>query len=141
MKRISEEIKKHLPSDHSQNRFGATFGKPQFPDLPLNIMEASLEQFVGKDSWSFFRILKLESSFLDLPVESWDKDEGFKAAETVVKNIKVVNDSAEHGIKLCSDFLLKAKKTETFQNIENNRNENPYQRNNKKEYKKWFVKI
>ena len=99
-KRIAEEIKKHVPSDNSENRFGAAFGKPQFPDLPLNIMEASLEQFVGKDSWSFFRILKLESSFLDLPVESWDKDEGFKAAKTVVKNLKVVNDSAERGVKL-----------------------------------------
>ena len=49
-KRIAEEIKKYVPSDHFQNRFRAAFGKPQFPDLPLNIMEVSLEQFVGKDS-------------------------------------------------------------------------------------------
>ena len=81
--------------------------------------------------------MKLESSFIDLPVESWNKDEGFKAAETVVKNLKVVNDAAERGIKLCIAFLLKAKKNETFQNIvqvvENNRNETPYNRNKKKE--------
>ena len=69
---MAEEIKQHVPSDHSQNRFGAAFGKPQFPDLPLNIMEVSLEQFVGKDSWSFFRILKLDRSFLDMPIEFWD---------------------------------------------------------------------
>ena len=85
-KRTAEEIKKHLPSHHSQNRFGASSGKPQYPNLSPNIMEASLEHFVGKDSWSFFRIIKLDSSFLDLPVESWDKGDSFKAAKTVKKS-------------------------------------------------------
>ena len=142
---LVKELKNYLPGERCEGRFGTAFGKPQFPALPSDIAEASLKSFAGKDSWCFFRILKLDSSFLSLPVESWNEDVSFNAAKIVVDNLKVVNDSAERGVKLCSDFLTKAKTNPKFQNVlqvvENNRNEIPNQRLKKEQSKNWFVKI
>lgn len=60
-------------------------------------------------------------------------------------NMAVVNDSAERGVKLCHDFLDSAKDEARLQNIlqvvENNRASNPNQRSNKKEEKRWFIKL
>ena len=53
-------------------------------------------------------------------------------SKNVISNLCVVNDSAECGVKLCSDFVRTAKKEIKFQNImqvvESNRNMLPNQR-------------
>ena len=42
--------------------------------------------------------------WLSLPVSYWKNHEGFKEVESFVRNILVVNDTAERGIKLISDY-------------------------------------
>ena len=53
-----------------------------------------------------------------------------------MKSLPVINDSAERGVKLTSDFLHSARKEENLHNvlnvIEKNQKENPDQRNIKK---------
>ena len=53
-----------------------------------------------------------------------------------MKSLPVINDSAERGVKLTSDFLHSASKEENLQNvlyvIEKNRKEKPDQHNKEK---------
>ena len=76
-----------------------------------------MPSFAGKDSWGFFRILRLDTAFLDKSVESWKDDDTYVRAKEVVDNLAVVNDSAERGVKLCHEFLTTAKKNDNLQNI------------------------
>ena len=85
----------------------------------------------------------MDPSFLESPVSSWHLSDPYLEALKVVNNMCVVNDAAERGVKLCSDFLSSARKEGNLQNIlqvvENNRNRVPNQRNRKKESKHWFL--
>ena len=46
----------------------------------------------------------LSSDWLAKPVSQWSGDPAFVVAEQFVRTVKVVNDSAERGVKLISDF-------------------------------------
>ena len=90
----------------------------------------------------FFQIGKMSTTFLSKPVSTWNSDPEYTLAVETVKNIRVVNDSAERGVKLTSDFIKSAKTESTFQKIlqvvENSRNYLPGQRKGKKQSKSWF---
>ena len=125
-------------------RHGTGFGKPSFPDIPPET-ELELINFVGNDSWIFFDCLKIDPTFLDKPVQSWEEDECYMATKLVVDNLRVVNDSAERGVKLASDFLQSTKKEQKLQNIlqvvENSRSARPNQRKKGKSTKAWFLHL
>ena len=130
--------------DTCSSRIGSGYGKPQFPALPSQV-ENDLSIFVGTDSWMFFKILKLDESFLTLPVKDWESNSAYKEAEEVVSNLSVVNDAAERGVKLCHDFLHSSKKEGNLQNIlqvvENCRSRLPNQRKRQLKSKNWFLSL
>ena len=68
-----------LPSQHApMTRFGNGWGKPR---LPVSIDSSTrLSQLVGVDSWFMIYRLQLDSSFLDLPVNEWDKTSAYIAS-------------------------------------------------------------
>ena len=138
---IVQEMLKHPVSRKLKQRHGTEFGKPVFPLLPD--AECSLINFVGEDCWGFFRILKIDPSFLEIPVSNWHLNASYLDALKVVLNLCVVNDAAERGVKLCSDFLDTARKEVNLQNIlqvvENNRNKIPDQRKRKLSPKNWYL--
>lgn len=139
---IAEKLKVFGTSESCVNRVGTGFGKPQLPPVPESI-EDDVSKFVGKDSSMFFKILKIDRSFLDLPVKDWDSDESYKHGKQVVAKLSCVNDAAERGVKLCNDFLPRAKKEENFQNVlqvvENCRNSLPDQRKRMKKSQNWYL--
>ena len=54
-------------------RYGSGYGKPLFPAMPQEaVKELDLTVFISEDSWSFFIILKLDHSFLYVPVDEWE---------------------------------------------------------------------
>lgn len=103
------------PRQLPENRFGTGFGKPRFP-TEVNL-GSKLADFVTEDSWFFFHVLKLEAGFLSLDVSEWPESEFYKNALINVGAINVVNDSAERGVKLSSDFLAAARGEEHYQNV------------------------
>lgn len=114
-----------LPLPH--NRFGSGFGKPKFPE---NISsETSLGELVGQDSWFFFQVLGMNTEFLSENVDLMHGNANFQSALKNITAVNVVNDSAERGVKLSSDFLEAARQEEHYQNIlqvvEKNRKEKP----------------
>ena len=97
-----------------ESRQGNGFKKPQFPELPSE--DCDLSHFVGKDSWSFFKILRLGHSFLHLPVDQWNQNSDWMRAKSIVDALCVANDAAEREVKLSQDFHGTAKE-EHYQNI------------------------
>ena len=123
---------------------GNGYKKTVNPTLPSDIKQ-DISEFVGQDSWMFFHILKLETSFLTVPVKDWEMNPAYKDAKEVVSNLCVVNDAAERGVKLCYDFLSSSKKEANLQNVlqvvENCRNSLPNQRKRKLKSKNWFITL
>ena len=58
----------------------SSFGKPKFPQIPEGTGN-DLSELVGEDSWSFFQILKLDTGFLELPVDEWESSSSFQVGK------------------------------------------------------------
>jgi len=98
-----------------QCRYGMDFGKPKFPKhLTAN---TTLSDLVGVDSWFLFYLLELDSKFLLEDVSEWSNSASYTASLTKLQAINVVNDCAERGFKLSTDFIDSAKCEDHFQNV------------------------
>ena len=66
--------------------------------------DTTLTDLIGPESHSLFKILNVSSDWLVQPVNQWPFNPAFLVAEKFVRTVKVVNDAAERGVKLISDF-------------------------------------
>ena len=121
------EVQPDFPVTNPQGRFGTGLGKPRFPDDLTE--KTTLADFVGPDSWYLFHHLKLDWAFLVTDVQEWTNSTAYQTSWTNVEALNVVNDSAERGVKLSSDFLSAARSEDHYQNVlqvvEHNRKEKP----------------
>ncbi|GAB1602749.1 hypothetical protein Ahia01_000554900 [Argonauta hians] len=126
-----------------QNRKGSGFGKLVFPNIEED--KTDLTDFVRPDCHFFFKILGINEDFLSKLVENWAENEDYVHGKHIVQNLHVVNDAAERGVKLFSDFLGAAKSESRFQDclqvVENCRNRLPNQRKRKHESQKWWLEL
>lgn len=96
-------------------RYGNGFGKPKFPTKITQ--QTNLSDLLNNDSWFLFHSLKLPCEFLKEDVATWNTLDSYKLCLEHVRSINVVNDGAERGVKLTSDFLSSAKTEEHYQNV------------------------
>ena len=96
------------------NRFGTGLGKPKFPTI---ISTSRLGDLINNDSWLIFSLLEMDTEFLNHDVQAWPGRQSFLEAKAKTIALNVVNDSAERGVKLSSDFLDAARSEEHYQNI------------------------
>ena len=68
--------------------------------------DKTLPEFVAQRSMHLFTALKLSRDFLSLDPETWNSRENYRYAKDTVVSLHVVNDCAEHVIKLATDFNL-----------------------------------
>ena len=90
---------------------------PHRLDAHGNYEQKTLSSFVTMNTNAFFTILSLPESFLQTQPETWKENEEFKRAEKIVHSLKVVNDTAERGVKLIQDFnaiLTKSEEQKQF---------------------------
>ena len=97
-----------------KSRFGTGFGKPLFPEEICPTTE--LADLVTEDSWFLFHVLDLNPNFLSLNVNDWPTSQSFRTSSNNVGALNVVNDSAEQGIKMGSDFLQTARNELCYEN-------------------------
>ena len=76
-------------------------GKPQFQELTR---KTELWDLCGPNSYMLFNILGTDSDWLHLSPEEWKESSQYREMEEYVRTVKVVNDLAERGIKLISDY-------------------------------------
>ena len=55
-----------------------------------------------KYCWTAFQLLRLDSSFVSLPVAAWKTNIGYEQAKLVVLKLPVVNDAAETALPLAT---------------------------------------
>ena len=80
----------------------------------------SLAAFVGPDSWLVFHLLQFKPDDLEwLQCDSslWDLSVGYTRFEFFVKNLSIVNDCSERGVKLIEDLVGAAQQEGLRQDI------------------------
>ena len=81
-------------------------GKPEFPKVKMNKEISIREQLITESSWLLFSILGLDHpEWLQLSVSEWDQNPDYCKLRQFVSNVHVINDIAERGIKLITDFI------------------------------------
>jgi hypothetical protein len=63
-----------------------------------------LLDLIGPESRALFHTLKIGQQWLSKPVEQWKLEPDVCTANDFVRTGKVVNDTAERGVKLMTDF-------------------------------------
>ena len=101
--RISAE-EKQLMIHNMSNNTGSEDPAHRVDIKLVNIGSSDLHSFVTTKTATFFHILGLPESFLRISPELWETDAEYQQAKTIVDSLKVVNDSAERGVKLMQDF-------------------------------------
>ena len=98
---IANQIVKYHKNDQS-NKFKSP-GKPIFPLCKIN---TNLVSLIGPSSFLIFSFTDNDANmnWLSQPVSSWDKNDNFNELATAIRNLKVVNDCAERGVKLIEDY-------------------------------------
>ena len=101
-----------------------SLGRPTFPAIKPG---TKLVDLVGSKSHMFFHILGVECNWLAKDPKHWEEDQEYLRAERFVRNVKTVNDCAERGVKMISEYaaiLTKDEKVRDWllQGVEANRN-------------------
>ncbi|XP_015122332.1 uncharacterized protein LOC107044808 [Diachasma alloeum] len=68
------------------------------------VQELDLDSFVNEKTINFFKILTIDSSFLDSDPTTWETREDFIKAFEIVKSLHVTNDIAERSVALVSEY-------------------------------------
>lgn len=131
-------------SENNSQRRGHAFGKPMFPAVDSS-QKLDIVDFVGVESWRIFSILGLCANFMSVPVSSWCSNESYLETKNVINSLRVVNDVAERGVKLCLDFIGQAKSEQKMQHIlqvvENSRGRVKDQKKPNETAKSWFLAL
>lgn len=68
----------------------------------------TLSSFITADTKEFFEIMNISTSFLMNSAKKWSGDKCYLDAKQLVASLVVVNDVAERGVKLITDFNMKS---------------------------------
>ena len=95
-------------------------GKPQFSSIKIDEDEdINLDNLINEQSWLIFDLLEcydiLDYEWMTEDACSWSMSDGYNKFANYMKNVHVVNDLAERGIKLISDFIDKSQDEEQIQ--------------------------
>ncbi len=91
----------------------ATFppGKPKFPREKLiqSGPAVQLSDLIGPKSWLFFHLVQANGNWLRTHPNQWMNDQEYMRMYDIVKNLEVVNDAAEKGMKDVQEYAKIAK--------------------------------
>ena len=76
--------------------------RPQYQ--PSCFTKKNLEDFVTPKAMRFFKILHLDTNFLNKYPSLWSTTESFQFAKSIVKSLRVTNDNAERGVGLVKSY-------------------------------------
>lgn len=66
--------------------------------------ETTIDTFISSNSRCLFARYQIDEKFLTLDPTEWGENQEYKEAKALIDSIKVVNDVAERGVKLISDY-------------------------------------
>lgn len=68
------------------------------------LVDKDIDYFVSPQTVNFFKRFKIDTDFLNTDPDVWCKNENYLKAQKIVKGLRIVNDTAERGVKLIQDF-------------------------------------
>ncbi|KAG8193947.1 hypothetical protein JTE90_011497 [Oedothorax gibbosus] len=102
--------------DKKQYKFGIEdlLVKIHFSDLEeiSGFLLNQLEQKHPRENYKEFLQFKLSTDFLKSDPSMWEQDLSFLKGKNIVRNLRVVNDTAERGVKLIQDYSNTIRKDE-----------------------------
>ncbi|GBN17378.1 hypothetical protein AVEN_91895-1 [Araneus ventricosus] len=66
--------------------------------------QKAIEDFISQKSLNSLKKLNIDISFLNISPDLWDRDDSYLKSQEIFQNLRVVNDTAERGVKLMQDF-------------------------------------
>jgi len=63
-----------------------------------------LDYFVSEQSLAFFQRFTIPTDFLNHDPDTWLENQDYLKCQTIVRKLKVINDTAERGVKLIQDY-------------------------------------
>ena len=94
---------------YSKERIVISTGKPTFPILAYGPSAARLDMgsLVSSESWLVFDLLEMtgKQDWLTSPAATWDQSADFLILKEFSLHLVVVNDLAEQGIHLATDYV------------------------------------
>ena len=82
---------------------GVYDSQPGQPVMPLLTESTRMSDLIGPKSWVMFSAFE-STDWLLKPVRAWESDSGYTDMHKRIRNLKIVNDIAERGVKLVSDY-------------------------------------
>lgn len=108
----TDEKRKMVEALAKENSSNEGIKRLKLSDLK-DLQKKEISDFINTDSNHFFEWLELNDEFLGEDPEDWDQSEAYKKSQSIVKKMKVVNDIAERGVKLISEYETILTKDET----------------------------
>ena len=101
---------------HQTPRCAISTGKPTFPTIAPGA-RFRLADFIGPESWLLFDLCELEGpqDWLLAPSSNWHLSTSFRQIEEFAKKLTVVNDLAERGCHLATEFINRVESEEQRQ--------------------------
>ena len=102
-------------------------GKPKFPEIKPG---TKLVELLGVNSYMLFSILKADYNWLQKDPKDWNADPDYLKVKEFVRTVKTVNDCAERGVKMITEYAAILTKDEKMrdwllQGVESNRRKYP----------------
>ncbi|KAL4085046.1 hypothetical protein QTP88_027884 [Uroleucon formosanum] len=73
-------------------------------DETAKIYEMNIDKFISENSLKLFTRFGIDTIFLQYDSKSWDNHISLVNGKELIKSLKIVNDTAERGVKLMADF-------------------------------------
>lgn len=89
----------------------------EMPEFQTLTTETKLQDLCGPNSYQLFAILGVSFEWLREDPQHWQDDESFTEIAEYVRTTKTVNDCAERGVKLITDYSKILTKDETTRRI------------------------
>jgi len=101
-------------TEGSPDRMRRLQAKPK--DIP-EIAKKTLADLASKKSLTLFERFNMPTSFLSLPPIEWESDEDYQRCVTFFGKLTVVNDVAERGVALTTQYVGHLRDEENTQNL------------------------
>ena len=97
-KRMLKALDKIDASESSVKKFEI------FPNDVENFLTRGIDNFISQKTRGFFDRFSIPMDFLQKDPIEWEDDNSFQIGPEIIKKLKVVNDTAERGVKLMEDY-------------------------------------
>lgn len=74
------------------------------PNNRTQYIDNGIEAFVSQKTLTFFKRFSIPTDFISKDPLEWENDPNYNIGLQIIKDLRVVNDSAERGVKLMQEF-------------------------------------